>query len=49
MTGLDTNILVRSDEPIAARCQEGGCAKLATFDKALAKRHGAFAFIPKAK
>ena len=38
-----------SDELIAARCQEGGCTKLATFDKALAKRHGEFAFIPKAK
>ena len=36
-----------SDELIAARCQDGGCAKLATFDKALAKRPGAFAFIPK--
>ena len=38
-----------SDELIAARCQEAGCAKLATFDQALAKRHGAFAFVPKRK
>jgi predicted nucleic-acid-binding protein len=37
-----------SDELIAARCQEAGCAKLATFDQALAKHHGAFAFVPKA-
>jgi predicted nucleic-acid-binding protein len=38
-----------SDELIAAHCQEAGCAKLASFDKALVKRHGAFALVPKAK
>ena len=38
-----------SDELIAARCREGGCVKLATFDQAIAKRHGAFAFVPKDK
>ena len=38
-----------SDELIAGCCQQGGCTKLATFDQALAKRHGAFALIPKAK
>ena len=36
-----------SDELVAARCQECGCTRLATFDKALAKRHGAFALVPK--
>ena len=38
-----------SDELIAARCRDGGCIKLATFDQALAKRHRTFAFVPKAK
>jgi predicted nucleic-acid-binding protein len=38
-----------SDELIAASCHERGCAKLATFDQSLAKRHDAFAFIPTAK
>ena len=35
-----------SDELIVARCREKECKDLATFDKAMAKRHAKFAIIP---